>query len=488
MRPICHSLFAVLFSAWIVFGGGAPAAEAATRPLNTGVSYVYANETAAFEHVKAAGAKLVLTPLTWEHIAPEDRPAAWQPANPADPHYDWTEHDLWVTNAVQAGLTPVLQVRSAPKWAQRCGFIGLDSPCDPDPAALAEFTTAAVTRYSGQFSGLPRVRYWQGLNEPNLSLFFNPQFDTSGKPVSAELYRVLINTFYAAVKAVDPSNLVIAAGLGPIAVPKFSIGPMQFARELLCMRGKERFRPVAGDCGGGVRFDIFDVHPYTTGGPTHRSAVNDVQLSGLSKLKRLLAAADKAGRIKGAFPQTPLWVTEFSWDSNPPDPGGLRARVLTRWTSEALFEAWKAGISEFFWFTLRDFPADPSAPFSETLQAGLYYRAPNVVEDQPKEVFYAFRFPFVAYPGKGGLSFWGRTPNSKAGKVTIQVRAKGGGWRRVLTTQADGAGIFRGKAPIQYGSNRSGAVRAHFRKGASLPFSMRPIPDFPQPPFGRPTG
>ena len=82
---------------------------------------------------------------------------------------------------------------------------------------LASFSTAAARRYSGQFHGLPRVRYWQGLNEPNLSLFFIPQFATAGTRL-ALLYRALIDSFYAAVKAVDPSNLVLAAGLGPIGV------------------------------------------------------------------------------------------------------------------------------------------------------------------------------------------------------------------------------------------------------------------------------
>ncbi len=92
-----------------------------------------------------------------------------------------------------AGLTPVLQVRSAPHWAQRClGETKTDPPCDPDPADLADFTTAAARRYSGSFGDLPRVRYWQGLNEPNLSFFFYPQY-VGDKPVSPFLYRALIN-------------------------------------------------------------------------------------------------------------------------------------------------------------------------------------------------------------------------------------------------------------------------------------------------------
>jgi hypothetical protein len=484
-RACALSLLAALAAACAVLAGLAAPANAALPSLETGVSYVLPNEepVVALEHVKHAGAQLAQAPVRWSEVAPEDPPAAWQPDNPADPNYNWGQTDRWVEAAVGAGLTPVFQIRSAPAWAQRCppALIDTGAPCNPDPAALAAFATAAARRYSGQFGGLPRVRYWQGLNEPNLSLFFMPQFE-GDRPVSPILYRALINAFYAAVKAVDPSNLVIAAGLGPIAVPKFTIGPMRFARLLLCMTGGKHPRPTGGDCEGGVDFDIFDIHPYTTGGPTHEGGPNDVEIGDLGKLTTLLAAADRAGRIHGAFPHTPLWITEFSWDSNPPDPGGLPMRILTRWTAESMHEAWSDGVQTFFWFSLRDSPAG-SSPYGETLQSGLYFRGATVAEDVPKEVLNAFRFPFVAYPGAKGLNFWGRTPSSGPGRVVIQALKKGH-WRKVFVTRADKAGIFRSKAPTQYGRNKHGKVRAHYGRQNSVPFAMRGIADFPHPPFG----
>lgn len=480
-RRLLLALTAVATALAILLVSSVPA-EAKARPLRTGVSYVYSNEPIAFERVRQAGAQYALTPLTWEHIAPETKPASWQPTDPLDSNYDWSEMDVWAINAVQAGLTPIFQVRSAPKWAQRCPFLGPDTPCDPDPAALAEFTTAAVKRYSGAYPGLPHVRYWQGLNEPNLSIFFQPQY-IDGQAVAANLYRTLINSFYAAVKAVNPTNLVISAGLAPLDIPQISLGPMRFTRELLCMRGRNQPRPSGGDCEGGVHFDIFDVHPYTTGSPAHQGGADDVQLGDLGKLQTLLRAADKAGRIKGAFKQTPLWITEFSWDSNPPDPGGLVPRILNRWTAEAIHTAWKAGVTDFFWFSLRDSARRAGEPWNESLESGLYYRGATIAADQPKPNLQAFRFPFVAYPTKDGLSFWGRTPNSKRGKVVIQVK-QGKGWRGVKTLRADSAGIFQGVAKSSYGKNRKGFVRAHYRKENALPFAMKPVKDFPQPPFG----
>jgi hypothetical protein len=464
-----------------------PAATAGAAPhvFKTGVSYVYSfeNDPAAFEHVRAAGARYVLTPLSWGRIVPRQQPANWHPDNPSDPHYQWGAYDLWVTRAVEAGLTPVLQVRGAPLWASRCHTTDVDVPCRPDPAALAAFATAAAHRYSGSFHGLPRVRYWQGMNEPNLSLFFKPQFEGPAA-VSADIYRELINAFYFAIKTVNPDNQVMAAGLGPVAVPGYTVGPLRFTRELLCMR--DRRRPTSGDCGGGVHFDIYDVHPYTTGGPTHEGGPNDVQLGDLPDLVELLRAADRAGRIKNAASRTPLWVTEFAWDSNPPDPGGLSMPILSRWAAEALHGAWRAGIDTFFWFSLRDGAPDIGQPSYESPESGLYFRGPTIAEDQPKGVLFAFRFPFVAYPGKQGLRFWGRTPSGRGGRVTIQVR-RDGRWRRLLVTRANGAGLFMGIAETRYGRGERGAARATYAGGNSVPFSMTPVPDFRQPPFGAET-
>ena len=421
----------------------ASAATTRTHALQTGVSYVDESSPLAFQGVRRAGAGLVQTIVRWRKIAPRSEPPTWNPEDPADPNYDWGSLDEWVTNAVAAGLTPVLDVASAPRWAQGCEAEGL-AVCRPDPAALAAFATAAARRYSGRFGGLPRVRYWQGLNEPNLSLFFGPQFE-AGRPVSPDLYRELVNAFYSAVKGVDRSNLVLAAGLGPVGVPGYTIAPLRFARLLLCMRGRRRPRPTRGGCDGGVHFDIFDAHPYTTGGPSHRGPADDVEIADLPKLQRLLRAAGEAGRIKGAFHRPPLWVTEFSWDSDPPDPGGLPMPILARWTAEALHTAWRAGVSRFFWYSLRDQAPNPSRSFSETLESGLYFRGATLAEDVPKRQLYAFRFPFVAYARAGAIRFWGRTPDSRGGRVSIQLR-RGGRWRTVAAPRADRGGIFSGAA------------------------------------------
>lgn len=477
-------LTALLIAMAIAVGDASPQGAAA-EPLVTGITdpiTTYDAPLLAYQRMQAAGASYVRLTIGWAEVAPRKKPKAWDPTDPNDSHYWWPNVDRQVINAVAAGLTPVIALTGAPPWGQGCnstpGFQG--SVCNLDIAAFANFVTAIAKRYSGTFPGLPRVSYWQAQNEPNSGLFFNPQFDANGQPVSPDLYRNLLNAFSTAIKAVDPTNLVVGAGLAPLARPGGTIGPLAFTRRLLCMRGQKRPKPTAG-CEGGVPLDIFAMNPYTTGGPTHSArGADDVSLGDLPELQRLLEAADRANHIRGALPQTPLWITEFGWDSNPPDPGGLPSKLHARWVSEALFRAWQAGVDLFFWYGLRDEDGQ-GRPANQTIDSGLYLRGATLEADQPKRSLEAFRFPFVALNRKGGFLVWGRTPSSGPGQVRVQV-LRHGRWRPRAKLRAGSDGIFKAKLGTR--ARRHFLVRAVYRKQRSVPFSLRYVEDFYQPPFG----
>lgn len=480
-----HWLLALLVAVSALWATALSAPRAEARALVTGVTNLYSTQPLSFQRTKETGSQLVRIQLYWGGVAPRTQPEAWNPADQADPAYNWGEPDDAVRHALAAGLTPILQVDGAPEWAQRCSTPPslAGAICDPDPSALRSFAQAAAERYSGRVAGIPAVKYFQALNEPNLSLFFLPQFETDGKLVSPDLYRNLMNAFYAGVKTAEPNALVMLAGLGPIAVPKYTIGPIAFTKALLCMTGSNKKpKPLPGDCGGGVNFDIFAVQPYSTGGPRHEGGPNDVQIGDLPKLQTLIKAADKANRINSVYKRTPLWITEFSWDSNPPDPGGLPMRIETRWVAEALHTAWSAGVQNFFWFSLRDDAHNPSEPYSQSLESGLYFRGASLEQDAPKPFLKSFRFPFVAYPGPK-FEFWGRTPTSRPGSVKIQLKVNGT-WKTARTVRADKDGIFRGKIATKYGRDKKGTARAIFGKQKTANFAMKPVPDFYHPPFG----
>jgi hypothetical protein len=461
------------------------ATPAEGRPLVTGIADPQANalgDQTTFDRIGEAGAGFVRLTILWHEVAPKSEPLIWIPTSPADLNYDWSSADREVEMATRAGLEPLFQVYGAPSWAQRCATVtDFGAPCDPDPAALADFAEAAARRYSGSFLGLPRVRYWEPQNEPNLQVFFNPQF-RNGRPVSPSLYRTLLNRFSDAVKSVDSSNLVVTAGFGPLERPG-SIGPLDFVRRMLCMRGRRNPRPAGNGCEGGVRFDVLATNPFTTGAPTREGPKpDDVSLGDLPEMRRLLRAAERAGRIDTELPRVPFWVTELSWDSKPPDPGGLREGLHARWAAEAIYRSWLAGVEMFMWYELRD-NAREGSPHDQTVQSGLYLRGETVAADRPKLALQAFRFPFVAFRRQGGIYVWGRTATSTSGRVVLEGRTAAG-WRQIGTARARGDGIFAKLLGGGFGKRRQGLVRARHRGVTARPFSLKPVRDFYHPPFG----
>ena len=413
-----------------------------------------------FQRMRAAGAKFVRINAVWAGIAPPGKtmPADFHPTDPADPLYNWSYLDTLVGEATTAGLQPILTLLSAPVWAQGTASTRPATPggYKPNAAQFANFATAAATRYSGSFESLPRVRYWAIWNEPNLSRYLSPQM--KGKtPVAYLSYRALLNAGAAAIHNAAFGNVVIAGETSPFGGPASSRArPLTFMEKVLCVSEK-RVKKVLkrkvthvwtykSACKTRVQFDVWSQHPYTEGGPSVTARFRgDVPLGNMSDMLAVLNTAIRANHV-AAGSGARLWVTEFSWDSNPPDPKGVPAQLEARWVSQALYQSWRTGVSLFAWFLVRDQPMSNSF-----YQSGLYTisksNPANVTLDKAKPALTAFRFPFVALPtSKTSISVWGRTPGSKAGKVQIQ-RNSGGAWKLVKTLNANRYGIFQARIP-----------------------------------------
>ena len=484
----------------------APAAAYARAPFQTGVVepnvyYGPADQVlTAFEHTKAAGAHYARIYVSWAAIAPT-QPAAGQAANPGNPGYNFSQTDIQARMARAAGLEPIFDLTNAPAWAER-GRHGqypqypweVSGTLNPDPAAFGAFAQAIAARYSGNYGGLPRVRYWQIWNEPNYWYYFSPQYSgqeppgnasytapqpSGAVPVSPGLYLSLLNSAAHSIHSVSRDNMIITGGLSPFGhdlLMQPVIAPLQFMRQMLCMDAHDK--PLAG-CAQ-ADFDIWSQHPYTDGSPEHAALVaGDVSIPELPEVHRLLNAAARAHHIS-AGRRVQLWVTEISWTTNPPSPGGVPETLQARWVSEALYRMWRAGVSMATWFMLRD-STPPTRKNSPVFQSGLYFRcAAGVACDTPKLAFTAFRFPFVAYrAGRKRARVWGRTPSSRKARVFIE-QAVGSRWRRIATLRADGNGIFTKVVKLRGGGN----LRARIPGSPSLPFSLVPPPDRTVNPFG----
>lgn len=450
VRPAAATVASVKRAVIAVFlAAAALPSLAAAGPIQTAV-FSPGNDPLAFERMHDAGATVARINVPWAQVAPGRRrqPSGFRPADPADPAYTWSSIDDQVKLAVEHRLKPLLTVFDAPLWAQKdephptsMGPYSIGS-WRPEPAPLEAFAHAVATRYGGSFAGLPRVRYWEVWDEPNLSQYLSPQLE-DGKLVSPDIYRGLVNSFAAGVHGVHADNIVAAGSLSAFSFltpyGRLGIAPMVFMRRLLCMSAGASPKPT---CNQTVSFDAWSHHPWTSGGPTHHaSEKDDVSLGDLHEMHRLLDAAIQAGHVRSRVP-VQFWITEFGWDTRPPDPHPEAAPIAlqSRWVAETLYRAWKEGVSLFTWLVLWDRPYPASA-----LQSGLYsLNGADFRDAVPKSTFWAFRFPFVAYRADKRVSLWGRTPYGRPGRVAVQQRTSTR-WRWVGAFKAGSDGIFSGQ-------------------------------------------
>ena len=272
---------------------------------------------------------------------------------------------------------------------------------------------------AGPTTGLPRVGAFEVWNEVNASFFFMPQKDGSGRPVSPELYRDMVNAVAAGVHSVHPDNLVIAGGLFPFRIERPSaqtIAPLRFMRQLLCM--SKKLVPKA-NCGPPVAFDVWSHHPYTEGSPTHASGnPTSISISGLQRMGDLLRAAVRArarsvercrsstGSRSGPGTATRPTRGRARGAARPLGVGGAVPDVVRRGQPCVLVlpaRRRRAG---------REVPVRPLHP----LRGGVYC-------DRPKLALQAFRFPFVALRQRRKVRIWGRTPPSSTTTTVVIERS-----------------------------------------------------------------
>jgi hypothetical protein len=148
-----------------------------------------------------------------------------------------------VEAATAAGVTPLVAVYQ----------LSSSTPLsDADRSAFAGYA-AAVAR------ALPDVHEVFVGNEPNLNLFWQPQFDDSGGDAAAAGYEQLLATTYDALKKVDSGITVVGGNLAPRggddpSSSRPTHSPTQFIRDLgAAYRKSGRDRPL---------MDAFSIHVY----------------------------------------------------------------------------------------------------------------------------------------------------------------------------------------------------------------------------------
>jgi hypothetical protein len=434
-----------------------------TAPLATAVAdpWLFNSDQRerALAMTRAAGATYVRLSVSWNAIAPSVRPNGFVATDPTATGYDWSSYDTIVKQVEAAGLTPILDIESPPKWAY-AKRPSAPNAGTPKVADLGDFAKALAKHYDGSGSA-PAAHVFQVWNEPNVSLYLNP--------VKASVYRSMVNAFAASVHAVSAKNLVVAGALDPFGHKRSkkqrwnSVAPLAYMRSLLCL---SKGAHPHSTCKTTIHFDAWSHHPYTFGGAFgHAKNPDDVELGDLPKMRTLLQAAVRLHHVRSTN-GVRFWVTEFGWDTSPPRRHAAPMALAARWTAESLYQMWRSGVSLVTWFGLQD--RGGSSPY----QSGLYRHSTSLARARVKPVRTAFRFPFVAYLGRKTVSVWGRDATSKAQVVTVQLRhGTHGHWRTAARIRTNRFGIF--KASLRLKATTKDWLRASASgSGTSLAFSL----------------
>ncbi len=271
--------------------------------------------------------------------------------DPDDFAYDWEIYDRTVNYGAQYGVKIMFSIFGTPTWANKGKGLTYAPTNFLD---LQKFAIAAAKRYSGTFEGtdgrnLPAVRLWTAWNEPNNPLQLKPQYRKVGRTFvmqSARDYARICNAVYNGIHQTLIRNEKVACGVtsprgnnnpNPKGSTRPSVSPLAFLR--------------AAKKAGMRRFDAYAHQPYygkktekPNTRPTARTAV------GLGNIGDLIT------ELTRLYGRKPLWITEYAYQTNPPDKlFGVTYKQQADYLRQAFAIARKnPRIDLMLWFLVRD--------------------------------------------------------------------------------------------------------------------------------------
>jgi hypothetical protein len=191
----------------------------------------------------------------------------------------------------------------------------------------------------------------------------------------------------------------------------------------------------------------FAYHPYTRrDGPAGLEPTkDDATIRSLDRITRALDRAAARGRL--ARRRMPVHVTEFGYQSAPPDPDQARLDRIPAFLAEAERLAWRnPRVPTWSQYQLRDEPAVSTAPPAE--RYSLFQSGLRFVDGSPKPgVYDAYRSPlWVRVTGRASVEVWGVARPLEAGStVQVEERVAPGAFRPVPggTVPVGPRGYFR---------------------------------------------
>jgi hypothetical protein len=435
----------------------APAASASSRQLLVmqDDARVRSAPAATLSEFAGLGADAVKINLYWDEVAPNTRrkPSGFDGANPAS--YSWGSYDTAVDAIVAQGLQPYLSIGGhAPKWATHGR--GRAGTMRPSAKEFRLFAQAAGQHY-------PNVQIWSIWNEPNLDSWLGPQ-RSKGTPLSPSIYRGLYLAGYRGLDSAGHRGDTILLGeLMPRGgTSPTKVRPLEFLREMACL--DRRYHQIRGaaakkrGCRKVGRFPTSGIayHPYTPpAGPHVAEGPDDAAIGQLSRLRATIDALARRGKLPRRLP---IWITEFGYQTKPPDP--LQGTPLKRAAAFMDESEWIAfrnpRVATYSQYTLLDDPPRAgSGPLRwSSWQAGLRF----INGKQKPHVYDAFSLPvFVRTLSANRVEVFGGRRALSSGTAQIESKAPGASYRSLGTADVNQAGYFRRVFKV------NGAARRKYR-------------------------
>ena len=379
------------------------------------------------------------------------KPAGFDSADPAS--YDFGAYDALVNAIVARGMTPFLVIGNrAPDWAvKKVTKSPHDGIYRPSSKEFRLFAQAVGRRYSGNYNGLPRVRLWSVWNEANLSSWLAPQRSKKGVPIAPSLYRNLYLAGRGGLADTGHGGDTILLGelmpLGAGSKSKFT--PTDFLREMVCL--DRAYRPYRGKaakargCPKKVRripTSGIALHPYLPrAGLRARPRAGEVPITRLSTMTRQLDLLGRRGKLPRRLP---IWLTEFGFQTDPPDPFQTPIGKVPGMIDQSEWIAFRnRRVRSYSQYTLRDEGLKRRAAASSATRAsrwGFVSRAAR--RRRASTTPSACRSSCVCLQANRVEVFGGLRTGGRA-VVRIESRRRGGSYRPLGKARLSSAGYFR---------------------------------------------
>jgi hypothetical protein len=341
----------------IVAGFAAPQASASAK-MQIGffdeAHTLYGDPAYSFPLLRSLHAKVLRVNLYWGGKFGVAKQKPFEATDPADPAYSWAIYDRLVRFASVSGMQVLLSVYGTPAWENRGRGLNR-TPRTPDD--LAKFAFAAAIRYSGTYPGddgelLPAVRYWLAWNEPNNPVFLAPQYRrVRSKWVvqSASDYAKICEAVFRGVHSSLLRGEKVACGA---TAPRGNNSPRSSRPSVSPLAFMRALRKA-----GLKKLDAYAHHPYY-GRPSESPTTKPSGLRGRVTAVTLANINELIVQLTKLWGRKPLWITEYGYQTNPPDPA-----FGVSWVRQASYlkQAFAIGrrnprIQMMLWYLLQDEP------------------------------------------------------------------------------------------------------------------------------------